>query len=197
MKTKAFSLLVLGLLSMQIANAQKFKITEGSLNDIVASKQLNVTYDYSDMRVGKFDNEADYISKKKNDYNNKEAGKGDEWEKSWVADRAGRFQPQFEELFNKYSDIKAGNDPSSAYTMIVKTTFTEPGFNVGVMRSNAYISGEILFVETANTGHVIATISFTKSPGRDFGGYDFDTGYRIQQAYAALGKGLAKFLKKQ
>lgn len=60
------------------------------------------------------------------------------------------------------------------YTLIFKTDFTEPGFNVGVMRKNAVISGEAWIVETANKDHIIAKISVDKALGRTFGGYDFD-----------------------
>ena len=32
-------------------------------------------------------------------------------------------------------------DPKSKYTLIFKTTNTEPGFNIGIIRHNAEISG--------------------------------------------------------
>lgn len=52
------------------------------------------------MGVGKFKDEADFVNKKKSEYNKKENGRGDKWEKSWIADRELRYQPHFEELFN-------------------------------------------------------------------------------------------------
>ena len=81
--------------------------------------------------------------------------------------------------------------------VIFKTVFTEPGFNVHVMRKNAMINAEILIVETTNPANIVATLSLDKSPGRTFGGYDYDTGERIQEAYAAAGKALAKYFKKE
>jgi len=157
--------------------------------------KMNIAYDYSEMGVGKFRTEAEYVEKKKGEYNKKESGKGDKWEKDWIADRTGRFAPQFEELFNKYSDqIKVGDYPSEKYTLVVKTLHTEPGFNIAISRKNAEIKGEILVVETANPGTVLLKLSFDKAVGRSFGGYDYDTGFRIQEAYADLGKGLAKYL---
>lgn len=80
--------------------------------------------------------------------------------------------------------------------MIVKTTFIEPGYNVHVSRKNASIDGELWIVETANKNNVIAKISFKGAPGRTFGGYDYDSGVRIQESYAVLGKSAAKFLNK-
>ncbi len=177
------------------ASAQKIKLAEGDLGALKGQTSLQVKYDYSSMAVGKFDKEADYVAKKKSEYNAKEGGKGDKWAEAWVDDREARFEPQFEELFNKYSDIQIG--PKSAkYTLILKTTFTEPGFNIYVTRKNAMINAEALIVDSSNPSQVIARISIEKAPGRTFGGYDFDTGTRIQEAYAAAGKALGRFLSK-
>lgn len=177
------------------AHAQKVKLLDGSLDALKSEEKLNLEYDYSDMGVGKFESEADYLAKKKADYDKKEPGRGDQWESSWKADRKNRFQPQFEELFSKHSGMTAGNIPSAKYTLIFKTTYTEPGYNVYVTRKNAEIDGEALLVETANKSKVIARMSVLNCPGRTFGGNDYDTGERIQEAYAVAGKGLGKFFK--
>ncbi|WP_118973573.1 hypothetical protein [Taibaiella koreensis] len=198
MKTKLMTLLaLLSLAVLQPAFAQKIKVKEGSLDALKGVSKLNLTFDYSDMSVGKFKTEAEYIDKKKGDYNKKEAGKGDQWEKDWIADRTGRYAPQFTELFNKNSDnIKVGDYASEKYTMVVKTTKTEPGFNIAITRKNAEIEGEILITETGNPSHVVLRLSFEKALGRSFGGYDYDTGFRIQEAYADLGKALGRYMSK-
>lgn len=175
--------------------AQKIKVLSGSIDKLKGVENINLEYDYSKMGVGKFATEKEYLEKKKADYNAKEAGKGDEWEKSWVADRKNRFEPQFEELFGKFSGITAGDIPEAKYTLIFKTTFTEPGFNIYVTRKNAEIDGEAIIVETANREKVVARLSVLNNPGRTFGGNDYDTGTRIQEAYAMAGKGLGKYLK--
>lgn len=177
------------------AQAQKVKLLDGSLDVLKSEEKLNLEYDYSDMGVGKFESEADYLAKKKADYDKKEPGRGDQWESSWKADRKNRFQPQFEDLFSKHSGMTAGNIPSAKYTLIFKTTYTEPGYNVYVTRKNAEIDGEALLVETADKSKVIARMSVLNCPGRTFGGNDYDTGERIQEAYAVAGKGLGKFFK--
>ena len=79
--------------------------------------------------------------------------------------------------------------------MIFKTTRTEPGWNVGVMRVPAYIDAEVWFVETANPDNVLAKISIKNSPGRDAFGMDYETGLRLQESYAKAGKSLGGFLK--
>lgn len=175
--------------------AQKIKLVEGDLSPLAGQQEINTEFDYSQMKVGKFDNEAEYVSKKKEELNNKEAGRGDTWAKAWVDDRQNRFEPKFNELFAKSSGITLGTSPKSKYTMIVKTIFTEPGFNIGVMRKNAMINTEITIVETGNKKKVVARITMDKALGRTFGGYDFDTGLRIAEAYADGGKALGKFVK--
>lgn len=196
---KRIIMAMLGLVAafaLQPAFAQKIKVQQGSLDAIKGVGKMNIVFDYSEMSVGKFKTEAEYIEKKKGEYNKKEEGKGDKWEKDWIADRTERYAPQFEELFNKNSDFKVGDYPSEKYTLVVKTTKTEPGFNIAITRKNAEIGGEILVVETANPANTVLKLSFDKALGRSFGGYDYDTGFRIQEAYADLGKALGKYMSK-
>jgi len=176
--------------------AQKVKVTEGSIDAIKGETSINLEFTYDNMKVGKFDKEEDYVSKKKEEYNKKEEGRGDKWAKEWVADRQERFEPKFIELFTKYSNRTINKD--AKYTIIFKTTFTEPGFYFGssLIRKYAQIDGEAWIVETANKSNVIAKIAVNDAPGRTFGGYDFDTGIRITEAYAAAGKALGKYLEK-
>ena len=146
------------------------------------------------MSVGKFATEKEYVDSKISDYNTKKPGKGDSWAKAWTADRTIRFQPSFKELFEQYSSFIV--KPTSKYTLIFKTTSTEPGYNVYVMRKNAEISGEAWIVLTSDKTKKLAVITVYRSPGRTMGGDDFDTGSRISEAYACAGKKLGKFIKK-
>lgn len=198
MKVKFMAILALVAVCMlQPAFAQKFKVKDGSLAAIKGISKMNLIFDYSEMGVGKFKAEADYIEKKKGEYNKKDPGKGDKWEKDWIADRTERYAPQFTELFNKSSDnIKVGEYPNEKYTLVVKTLHTEPGFNIAISRKNAEIEGEILVVETNNPSNIILRMTFEKAVGRSFGGYDYDTGFRIQEAYADLGKALGRYMDK-
>lgn len=180
--------------------AQKIKLVKGDLSFLKGQSELNIEYDYSDMAVGKFDNEEDYVNKKKEDYNSKEPGRGDRWADDWEADRSNSYEPKFEDLFNKYiakTGLKLVEDPDAKYTMNFHTTFTEPGFNVGVWRGNAYIDAEIRFYESANPENVLAVITLEKAAGQSFGGNDYDTEVRISESYAKGAKELAKFMTKQ
>lgn len=188
------ALLSLGLLVSSTLLAQRIKLVEGSLDAVKNEKSINTEFTYDNMRVGKFEKEEDYVKTKTTEYNKKEAGKGDSWAKKWVDDRQERFEPQFNELFEKTSEMTI--TPKAKYTLIFKTNFTEPGFNIGVMPKSAQISSDVWIVETANKNNVIAKITLDKAPGRTFGGFDFDTGERISEAYAMAGKALARFIIK-
>ena len=197
-KTVFAALLVLGVTS---AFAQKIKVTEGDLGFLKGQTEVLVEYDYSSMAVGKFDKEEDYVAKKVAEYNEKEPGRGDSWKESWEADREGRFHPKFEELLNNYTSKANCNfdqtNINAKYTLILKTTFTEPGWNIGISRRDAMINVEVIFVETANPDNKLAVIEMTNVPGRDALGNDYDTGYRISEAYAKCGKSLGALLVKK
>lgn len=174
--------------------AQRIKLLEGDLSKLKGVSGFKTEFTYDNMIVGKDLSEKDYIAEKKATFNEKEPGRGEKWEKAWVDDRKERFEPQFRELFSKHSGMTAVDD-QSPYTLIFKTTRTEPGWNVGVMRVPAYIDGEAWIVSSSDPGKIIAKLSITKSPGRDAWGMDFETGARLQEAYAKAGKELGGFIK--
>jgi len=181
--------------------AQRVDLKSGDVAVLSGQKTVNIEYDYSEFGVGKFATEKEYLDKKSAEYNAKEAGKGDTWKKAWVDDRKNRFEPKFEELFNKGMADKGlqavQSRPDATYTLIVRTKFVEPGFNVGVMRKNAYVDYEVDLVESANKSAKVAEINMRNVPGGQFGGFDFDTGVRIAESYAKAGKSLAAFLDKK
>jgi hypothetical protein len=193
--------LMLFLAGTFTSSAQKIKLESGSFDFLKGVSELNVEYNYDKVSVGKFSNEADYIAQKKGDYNQKEPGSGDRWEKAWIDDRSDRYAPRFEEEMNlqftkRSVNCKVGQTLDAKYTVIYETTFIEPGFNVGVARKNAYINGKAIFVESSDHNKVLATVSVENSPGRDAFGADYDTGLRIQEAYAKAGKELVYFIWK-
>ncbi|MEP7278119.1 MAG: hypothetical protein ABI813_05725 [Bacteroidota bacterium] len=197
MKKFKTGILVAGLVLFAAhGQAQRIKITEGDLSALKNETSIRTEFTYENMNVGKHASEAEYLAKKTADYNKKEAGKGDRWAKDWVLDRKDKYEPKFNELFEKSSGMTVNGGKNNArYTLIYKTNYTEPGFNIGVMRHNAETNAEVWIVETA-TNKVIAKLTVEKALGRTFGGYDYDTGVRIAECYADAGKALGKFIKK-
>jgi hypothetical protein len=190
---KCMVFMVLLLFSIQ-TNAQKIKTREGDVSVVSAEPSINIEFLYDGMSVGSYPDEQDYIKKKMDDYNKKEPGSGDRFAKAWVGDRKTRFEPKFKELFEEHSKklVKA----NAKYTLIFKTTSTEPGYNIYIKRKNAEIDAEVTIVETADRSKVIAVISVSNAPGRTFGGSDYDTGSRLSEAYAVAGKRLGIFIEK-
>lgn len=193
-------LLLAGLILLVAGDLSAQKLKSGSFTTLKGQTVINLQYDYSGMAVGKFENEQDYINKRVADLNKKEAGTGDKWAEAWVADRDGRFHPMFEKNLNVKLDavgaVGKQNATDAKYTLIVRTLFTEPGYNIGVTRQNAYINMMVDLVETSNPGTVIGTVELKNAQSVYMGGYDFDTGSRIQSCYDRAGDWLGNFLLK-
>ena len=192
-------LLLIGLFFTAGGSIFAQKIKSGSLDALKGQNIVNLQYDYSDMAVGKFKQEADYVAKRTEDMNKKEAGSGDKWAEAWVNDRSARFHPMFEKNFNGKASqcgITGKEDPSAEYTLIIKTIFTEPGYNVGISRMNAYINMIVELVKTSDPTNILAEIEYKKVQSVNMGGYDFDTGGRIQSCYDRAGDGIGKLVCK-
>ena len=205
---KVILLLLVSLVTMFTSYAQWGNMGYGGGSSIVqksgdckkvkTEKTIKVEYDYSKMKVGDFNTEAEYVDKKVKEYEKKEKGKGDKWKEGWDGNKKERFQPKFEELFNKASDGITISDKANntKYTLIVKTVFLEPGYNIGISKKPAFVNFEFSFVETANPANVVAELYVNNVVGAQAMGFDFDSGSRIAEAYAKAGKMLGKFLAK-
>jgi len=197
MKTQKFiALSAIGLSIAFSSFSQKIKTQEGDKNVLKSESTVNIEFTYDNMSVGKFSKEEEYIVSKKEELNSKESGRGDTWATKWKDDQQNRFPSDFVSLFEKNTGMSASKD--AKYTLIVHTTFIEPGFYtpVAFVRKFANINADIIIVETANRDKVVAKITIENSPGRSAAGItDFDTGERISEAYAKAGKALGKYLK--
>jgi hypothetical protein len=190
--TGFLAITLITLISLTV-NAQKIKTVSGDDNILKNETSVNIEFIYGPMSVGKYDTEEEYVKAKTAEYNKKEPGKGDNWAKSWVSDRESRYEVQFLEEFEKATGMSVKKD--AKYTLVFKTTSIEPGYNVVISRKNAEIDAEAWIVETSNKSKKLLEMTVKNAPGRVFGGYDYDTGTRIQEAYAVSGKKLGKYLK--
>lgn len=182
---------------LTFSHSQSIVMTSGTIDFIKGESVLQFTFSYDEMLVGKL-TESEYVNKKTTDYNEKEAGKGDEWKKAWVDDRKERFEPKFLELFDKYmgeKGITSGTEGAN-YVIEINTDFTEPGWNVGVMRQNASVDLTCK-VKKIETGEQVASIRIRNASANNFWGTDFTSGYRVQETYAKAGRELAKFFIKK
>jgi len=178
--------------------AQKLK--SGDLKMLKGQSVLNIQYDYSKMMVGK-KSADDYVADGIVDRNKKKAGSGDEWAIKWKSDRSDRFQPTFERNFNDKTSGAGTTVKEEAtdakYTLIVRVTFFEPGFQSGVGISKpASLDMIIDVVETSTPVNVLASVEYKKIPSKNMMGYDFDAGSRVQSCFDRAGDDFGKFFYK-
>ncbi|MCQ2193754.1 MAG: hypothetical protein MJZ28_02260 [Paludibacteraceae bacterium] len=187
-------MLVAFLCTMFAANAAAPKV-EGDLKCLKGQEAVATKFTYNNMTVGKMTEQA-YVDKKVSEYNEKKAGRGDEWFAMWESDKEKVYPVTFSELFEKHSKIKTNNLEAQKYTLEVNTDFFEPGFNIGIVRQDAYVSVTVKVYETAAPDKVLAKVTILKAPGRTFSGNDYAISDRVGEAYAKAGKELAKVVAK-
>jgi hypothetical protein len=190
---KTFYIIAFVLLTCASGIAQKIELISGDLTVLKGEKDIDFAFTYDSIMMGKGKTETEYVAKKTEEYNKKTPGKGDAWAKAWKEDRETKYQPAFTKNFEEYSTLKM--TANAKYTLIFKTTFIEPGFNMMVHQEPARISGQVWVVETSNKSHVIAKLNCEKAPGRGWFGSEYDTGERITEAYESAGRGLGYYFR--
>lgn len=199
MKKSLFFVFALALVTTCV-HAQKLKVVSGTADFLKGQKDVAVIYTYETLKVGKMEEPA-YIEREIGEREKKEAGTGEKWKEAWKKDQQERYPLKWVELFNKVAgdrfDCSVKQDAAdSKYTIKVNTTFIEPGYNVGVSRMPAYVDQTVTIYETANPEVILSEITITRSPGADAMGFDFDSGFRIGEAFAKAAKEYANILYK-
>jgi hypothetical protein len=182
------------IFSSTAMQGQEVNITRGDLSILKDEKTINVVFTYEKMRVGEFGKEADYIKKKKEELNAKEAGTGDTWAIKWEEDKAMRYEPKFILGFTNLSGMTISKD--AKYTLIFNTSALEPGYSIGISKKNAGIDGTVTIVDTANKTKKLITLLVVRPDENKWRGAAFDAGSRIADAYYLSGQKVGKFIKK-
>ena len=179
--------------------AQKMKVSKGDIKNLKDISAYTLEFDYSNLEIPKYDSEDDFLDDKMAKREEKEAGKGEEFKKSWFADRQDRYEPKFIESFNKrFDDGEVSVSMEDAdYTMKIHTNKIYAGYNVGVVRKNAEIDATITVYETANPSNVLLEGKYSDVQGYGAMGNDYNSGYRISECYAKLAKNMAGFIIKK
>lgn len=200
-KMKKYVTLILAVLCTSVY-AQKIKIEQGNFDFIVGQKEINVEFDYSNMKLMKenFTNE-EYVTKRSGDLEGKARGKGKTWEKAWNSSRELIWNPKFLELMNKYlgneKDMYFEEDLSDTkYTLIVETVWLYPGWDAGIMKQPAKVTSNLKFVETANKDNILLEVNCKNAPGDQWGN-NYSNESRVGEAYAKTAKTFAKLILKK
>ncbi|MGF6847363.1 hypothetical protein QFZ51_002598 [Chitinophaga sp. W3I9] len=191
---RIFTLLLLVAAMTTTTQLKAQDLVKGKLDFLKDVTELGVSFDYNKVTVGTEGKEANYLKRKKAEKDAKEPGTGDKWEESWFADRKKHYEPEFSELFTKYSDIKLTEDSASKYLMVVRTKFIEVGYNVAVSSQRAAVNLEVEIYDRANLKKSICKIMMNDMKG---GKGQFATGMRIGDAYAKAGKELGRMVSKK
>ncbi len=192
--------LFVALLFGTFAFSQKVKVVEGSFKNLKGISAYNLEFDYSNLSIPKYDSEEEFLEDKMAKREEKEPGTGEKFKQAWFNDREEQYEPRFIESFNKRFDdgeVKVGKDIGAEYTMKIHTTMMYAGYNVGVMRQNSKLEATVSVFKTDAPNQVLWKAKYTKVEGKGAMGYDFDSGYRISEAYAKLAKTIAKNIQKK
>ena len=207
-------LLLMAVFMISSVNLAAQKLTSGSLDALKGEKTLNVLFDYSNITIGNPVNplatnngisEKDYVGKKTSDLNAKKPGEGDRWAQAWQDDRTRLFQPAFLQALNekleKQGVVAKENVSDARFTLLMKTVFVNPGFNIGISKNDAHINVVIDIVETADHSKVAASVEMKnvfKKAQVTYGDmtFDFAVGQRLQACYEQAGISFGKFLSK-
>ena len=188
------------LLSTTLMFSQKAKVLDGNIKNLKGIAQYDLVFDYEGVQIPKYDSEEEFLADKMQKREEKEAGTGEKFKKSWFADREERYEPKFIESFNKrFGDgqVKVGKDQGADHIMKVQTTLLYAGYNVGVVRKNSKIDAIISVYKKDDPSNVLYSVKYTKAEGGGAMGYDYDSGYRISESYAKLAKTWAKTILKK
>lgn len=175
-------------------------LNSGDINSLTNVRSVNIVYTYSDMGVGAFRKEEDYLNKKCEDLKKKDPANCEKFRKDWVEGRKAKFEPKFEELFNKYGEKEAflsGKNYSTSQdvTLEIHTVFIEPGFNIGIAKKPAYIDMECTFKD--KSGAPLCVMYLKNAVGAQMMGYDYDVTSRLVESYAKASKMLTALIKKE
>jgi hypothetical protein len=175
--------------------SQGIEIIEGNLEFLAGVQVLKTKFVYENILIGDEGiREADYVKEKEELYNGKEPDKGTRWKQVWYADRKNRYEPRFNEMLEKYGSLTTKGE--AQYLLIFETTKIEPGFNVGLASASSRIDAFIYIVNVAYPSDALVQIALTDMQGRESVGSGYDTGYRIQEAFARSGVELGRLFKK-
>jgi hypothetical protein len=175
-------------------------LNTGDINTLTTVKSVNIIYSYSDLSVGAFRKEEDYLNKKCDDLKKKDPSACDKFRADWVAGRKTKFEPKFEELFTKYGTKTAfmsgvNYSTNNEITLEVHTVFIEPGFNIGIAKKPAFIDIEFTFKD--KTGKALCVFFIKNAIGSQMMGFDFDVTSRLVESYAKAAKMLVGVIKKE
>ena len=189
-------------IASSVVMAQKTKIESGDFKFLAGVKEVNVEFDYSNLKLMKENlTEEQYVTNRATELNEKK-GVGDIWKKKWQGSKEMIWNPKFLELINVVSSKEKTNISfqegltSAKYTLIVEVVWIYPGWDVAMMKQPAKVTTNLKIVETANRSNTLVVMSSENAPGDQWGS-NFSNESRIGEGFAKTAKTfVAKFVAK-
>ncbi len=166
--------------------AQKWQ--SGSFDFLKNQSEINVTFDYSDLKVTKKKiSEQAYLQKRDEEVRKKKPE--EDFYKTWQQQKEENFPNKFFASINKNSKIHFSKNPKAKYTLVVKSEWLDPG-TPGM--KNALLNSKLVFVETENPENVLLVIGVDKAQGKSMA---MHRNIMISECYAMTAKKLGAFLE--
>lgn len=202
MNKKNIAFIVL-FITVMMTYAQKFEDEQGNLAILKGETQVNVEFNYDNLRLMK-DNltEDEYIKERIEYLNKKNQGEGDVWVNSWKSAKKAIWQPNFLKLLSrtitKDKGISFKQDAESAakYTLIVDVVWIYRGWDAGIMRQPAKVTTILKIVETNNKNNILYQVKAIEAPGDQWGS-NFNDESRIGEGFAKTAKSFGKLMIKK
>lgn len=184
-----------------VTNAQKFKNEKGDLKFLKNVNEVNVEFNYNNLKLLKENyTEEEYVKNRATDLNAKNKGEGDLWKKKWESSKELIWQHKFLELLLKTVTKEkkiafTENATDAKYTLIVDVVWIYPGWDASVMKQPAKVTTVLKFVETANRSNVLFQVDSEEAPGDQWGS-NFSNESRIGEGFAKTAKTLGSMIIK-
>jgi hypothetical protein len=176
---------------------QEIEILNGNPKYFEKASSCFMQFDYSDLKIGGYENEAAYIEYMREDAELRRKS-ADEWEKQWFIERKSVFEPKFLYVFDKYAGFKLKLDTNATehnFVLKLHTEFIEIGFNRNFQKSPTYINVLATLSEENGTENPLV-ISMKYVIGSEVASSYSPDFRRIEEAYGKCGKELAKYMRK-
>lgn len=193
---KLFLIAMLCFLFHTKSQAQDVIVTYGNLMFLKGQTDVNIEFDYDNLRVGEFTEDM-YLKQKRKEF--RKAPDADAWEAKWEADKAGKFDPKFTKQFNlgtlRIKLVATAGNNDAQYVMQVKTIRIEPGYYGTGMRRDTYVDVEITFVDTAHLDKPVCIIKAYRILGTTELTKDMsDQQIKIANAYGVIADKLSSMI---
>lgn len=181
----------------------KIEILSGNPKYFKNAKNYHVQFDYSNLKIGKFEDEQSYIQYMMEDAEKRKVGSSESWLKLWNEERVNSYQPRFIELLIKHSKYELDVDTifkNQQYVLNLHTQFIEIGYNKNTEKSPTYIN-VIVTIHKIGSSESPLIISMAYITGKEFAWVTLVNNFyspefrRIEEAYAKCGKELAIYMR--